>query len=145
MTRKPINFLLVEDDDDHATLVLRHLRRMNGSNVLHRARDGADALAFLRREGAFSASPRPDVILLDVNLPKYNGLEVLAAIKDDPDLTRVPVVMLTTSTAEADRSKARQLHADRYLVKPLDNRQFSKLIAEFCRERAELNSTAPGQ
>jgi two-component system response regulator len=86
MSPRRINFLLVEDDHDHAVLVQRHIDRTRFGNVVHRVKDGEEALAYLRREGAFVQAARPDVILLDLKLPKYDGHEVLAQIKSDPDL-----------------------------------------------------------
>ncbi len=125
-----VNFLLVEDDDDHAHLVSRNLRKSRVVNQIVRVADGADALAFLRREGEYADAARPDVVLLDLKLPKVDGHEVLTAIKSDAELQDIPVVVLTTSDAETDRAKAYHLHANSYLVKPLDFEQFRKMVQE---------------
>lgn len=129
MEPKPINVLLVEDDDDHAALVVRYLNRSGACAALHRAADGAEALAFLRREGAYSDVPRPDVVLLDVNLPKYNGHEVLERVRRDPDLQDLQIVMLTTSSSQLDRDKAEARNVNDYLVKPLKYEQLLHLLA----------------
>jgi CheY-like chemotaxis protein len=128
MTSKRIVFLLVEDDHDHALLVLHYIERTRIGNVVHRVKDGEEAIAFLKREGCYVQAPRPDVILLDLKLPKYDGHEVLARIKADPDLRRIPVVILTTSAAELDRLKAYDLDANSYLVKPINREEFSRMI-----------------
>lgn len=133
MNPRRINFLLVEDDHDHAILVQRHIDRTRLGNVVQRVKDGEEALAYLRREGSFVQAPRPDVILLDLKLPKYDGHEVLAQIKADPDLRRIPVIVLTTSAAEADRMKAYNLEANSYLVKPMNHEEFSRMIEELGR------------
>jgi CheY-like chemotaxis protein len=130
MSSERIVFLLVEDDHDHAVLVLRYLERACSGNVVHRVKDGEEALVFLRREGIYRHAPRPDVILLDLKLPKYDGHEVLAQIKADPDLRRIPVVVLSSSASELDRLKAYDLHAERYFVKPLNREEFSRMIEE---------------
>ena len=133
MSPRRINFLLVEDDHDHAVLVQRHIDRTRLGNVVQRVKDGEEALAYLRRQGAFVQAPRPDVILLDLKLPKYDGHEVLAQIKADPDLRRIPVIVLTTSAAEIDRLKAYNLDANSYLVKPMNHDEFSRMIEELGR------------
>jgi CheY-like chemotaxis protein len=133
MSGQRIVFLLVEDDHDHAVLVLRYIERTRIGNIVHRVKDGEEALAFLRREGSYIQAPRPDVILLDLKLPKYDGHEVLAQIKADPDLRRIPVVVLTTSAAEIDRLKAYDLDANSYLVKPINREEFSHMIEELGR------------
>lgn len=123
-----IRFLLVEDDDRHAKLVIRCLQQNRVKNEVHRVSDGAEALAFLRREGAFEDAVEPDVILLDLNLPKLDGLEVLEQIKADERLTLIPVVMMTTSDAESDRIRAYKLSVNSYLVKPIDFARFQKMV-----------------
>ena len=125
-----IHFLLVEDDDDHAFLVERNLERERVGNVLDRVRDGAEALAYLRREAPFEDSPRPDVILLDLRLPKLDGHEVLEIIKRDPELTTIPVVVMTTSDAERDRSRAYEQNVNSYLVKPVDFEKFRQMVRD---------------
>ena len=133
MTAQRIVFLLVEDDPDHAVLVLRYLERTRGRNIVHRVKDGEEALAFLRREGSFTQAPRPDVILLDLKLPKYDGHEVLARIKADPALCCIPVVVMTTSATEVDRLRSYDLDASCYLVKPINRDEFSRMIEELGR------------
>ncbi len=124
MTVRPVDILLVEDNP--ADVVLMREARMH--NTLHVAADGREALAFLRREGAYAAAPRPGLILLDLNLPRLNGHEVLAAIKDDPDLRRIPVVMLTTSDAPSDVRAAYDRHVNSYITKPVDLEQFFAVV-----------------
>lgn len=125
-----LHFLLVEDDDDHAEIVLRTLQRNRVGNTFDRVHDGADALAYVRRQGRFADAKRPDVVLLDLKLPKVNGHEVLAAIKEDPDLCSIPVVVLTTSSAETDRAKAYRHHANSYLVKPINFSRFRQMVSD---------------
>jgi DNA-binding response OmpR family regulator len=125
-----MRFLLVEDDDDHAKIVERTLTKQRILNKVDRVKDGADAMAALRCEGKFKDQQRPDVILLDLKLPKKGGLEILAEIKADPHLKSIPVVVLTTSNAESDKIRAYQNHANSYLVKPLDAECFGKMVDE---------------
>jgi CheY-like chemotaxis protein len=120
-------FLLVEDDDDHAQLVIRSLERDRITNRIEHVRDGVQALDYLFQRAPYANKPRPDVILLDLKLPKVDGHEVLREIKQDPNLKVIPVVILTTSNAEIDRAKAYQEHANSYLVKPLDFGKFRKM------------------
>ena len=94
------------------------------------SRDGVEALAFLRREGAYADAPRPDLILLDLNLPRKDGREVLAEVKGDPDLRRIPVVVLTTSSAEEDISRSYDLHANAYVTKPVDFERFIEVVRQ---------------
>jgi two-component system, chemotaxis family, response regulator Rcp1 len=98
------------------------------ANTLHVVEDGVEALAFLRREGQHAGVPRPDLILLDLNLPRKDGREVLAEIKQDADLKRLPVVILTSSAAEQDVLQAYNLHANCYITKPVDLDQFMKVV-----------------
>ncbi len=121
-------FLLIEDDDDHAEFLIRALKRARSTNEVERMSDGAQALTYLRGEGEHAGRPTPDVILLDLKLPKVSGHEVLAGIKSDPVLLTIPVVVLTTSDAESDRARAYASHANSYLVKPIDFEQFRQLI-----------------
>lgn len=130
MANKLITFLLVEDDDIHAHLIERSLNKARVANTVHRVEDGAKALDFLRQTGPYSASPRPDVILLDLKLPKVDGHEVLAAIKEDRNLHTIPVVVMTTSAAETDRARAYKHHANSYLVKPVDFDKFRQLVSD---------------
>ncbi|MDB5390583.1 MAG: hypothetical protein JWM11_6229, partial [Planctomycetaceae bacterium] len=97
-------------------------------NTLHTVTDGVEAMAFLRQEGKYAASPRPSLILLDLNLPKMDGREVLAQIKADESLKRIPVVVLTTSRSEVDVLKAYGLHANCYIVKPVDFEKFAEVV-----------------
>ncbi len=125
---KPIEILLVEDSPSDADLAVETLGESKVLNNLHVVEDGVEALAFLRREGAHAKAPRPDVILLDLNLPKKSGLEVLTEIKSDPQFMRIPVVILTTSAAEEDILKSYSLHANCYITKPVDFDQFTKVV-----------------
>ncbi len=128
MEQATTRFLLVEDDDDHAEFLIRALKRARSTNQVERMGDGAQALAYLRGEGEHVGRPTPNVILLDLKLPKVDGHEVLAAIKSDPVLFTIPVVVLTTSDAESDRARAYAYHANSYLVKPIDFERFRQLI-----------------
>jgi len=125
---RPIEILLVEDNPGDVRLTLEALKEGKLSNHLSVAEDGVAALTFLRREGAFAAAPRPDLILLDLNLPKRDGREVLSLIKADPDLRRIPVVVLTTSKAEQDIVKSYDLHANCYIAKPVVLEEFLEVI-----------------
>jgi CheY-like chemotaxis protein len=128
MSVEPINILLVEDNPGDVRLTVEALREGKVHNHLSVARDGVEALAFLRREGEFADAPRPDVILLDLNLPKKDGREVLAEIKADERLRRIPVVVLTTSKAEEDILRSYALHANCYVTKPVDLEQFITVV-----------------
>jgi len=132
---KPIEILLVEDNPGDARLAVEALKEGKVRNNLAVARDGVEALAYLRHEGEeFKDAPKPDLILLDLNLPKKDGREVLAEIKEDPDLRRIPVVVLTTSREERDILRSYDLHANCYITKPVDLDQFLvvvKSIQEF--------------
>jgi hypothetical protein len=123
-----IRFLLVEDDEDHANLVLMALQKNRVVNEVSHVRDGEECMAFLRREEPFESVQRPDVVLLDLKLPRMDGHEVLEAIKFDPSLRRIPVVVLTTSEAEIDRARAYDANVNSFLVKPLDFDQFRQMI-----------------
>lgn len=124
---RPLRFLLVEDDDDHAALMLRNLRHHPVQNAIDRVSDGVEALAYLRREGIYADKARPDVVLLDLNMPRMNGHEVLLRIKQDASLRSIPVVVLTTSDAETDRSRAYNQYANSYLLKPVDFAQLRQM------------------
>ncbi len=126
---RTIVILLVEDNPGDARLTMEAMRDTKMSNLIHVVEDGVEAMTFLRREGRYSEAPRPDLILLDLNLPKKDGRAVLAEIKTDPDLKRIPVVVLTTSNAEEDVLKAYDLHANAYVSKPVDLQQFMKIVA----------------
>ncbi|MGE5658531.1 MAG: response regulator [Actinomycetota bacterium] len=125
---KPVEILLVEDSPSDADLAIESLGASKILNHLHVVEDGVEALAFLHREGSYAHTPRPDVILLDLNLPKKSGLEVLMEIKSDPQLMMIPVVILTTSAAEEDILKSYSLHANCYITKPVDFQQFTKVV-----------------
>ena len=130
MTRaRPIEILLVEDNPGDARLAWEAIREAKVSNNLRWVSDGVDALAYLRREGRFAESQRPDLILLDLNLPRKDGREVLAEIKNDDNLKRIPVVVLTTSQAEEDILNAYHLNANCYISKPVDLEQFMKVVS----------------
>jgi CheY-like chemotaxis protein len=125
---KPVEMLLVEDNPGDARLAIEALKDAKVHNNLSWVQDGVEAMAFLRREGEYSDAPRPDVILLDLNLPKKDGREVLADVKGDEDLRRIPVVILTVSSAEEDIVKTYNLHANCYIRKPIDLDQFIKVV-----------------
>ena len=123
-----IKVLLVEDNPGDVRLTREALSDAKVAHRLTVARDGLEALAALRREGRFANAPRPDIILLDLNLPRKDGRAVLAEIKKDPDLRRIPVVVLTTSKAEEDVLRSYDLHANCYIPKPLDLEQFITVV-----------------
>lgn len=125
---RPVEFLLAEDNPGDVRLTKEALRESKISNNLNVVPDGVEAMAFLRREGKYAAAPRPDVILLDLNLPKKDGREVLAEVKADPSLRLIPVVIITSSEAEQDVLKTYELHANCYVTKPVDLEQFIKVI-----------------
>ena len=125
---RPIEILLVEDNPGDIRLTQEALRDNKVRNNMAVARDGAEALALLRREGQYADSPRPDLILLDLNLPKIDGREVLRRIKDDKKLRPIPVVILTTSRDEQDVLKAYGLHANCYVAKPVELEQFMDVV-----------------
>ncbi len=125
---RPIEILLVEDNPGDARLTLEALKESKVNNRLSVVEDGVDAMAFLCREGKYSDSPRPDLILLDLNLPKKDGREVLADVKANESLKRIPVVILTTSKAEEDILKTYDLHANCYITKPVDLNQFVRVV-----------------
>jgi two-component system, chemotaxis family, response regulator Rcp1 len=124
----PIQVLLVEDSPGDVRLTKEAFRNANQSILLHVASDGVEAMAFLRHEGAHLQAPRPDLILLDLNLPKMDGREVLVQIKEDGNLKTIPTVILTTSDAEADIVKSYQLQANCYLTKPVELEAFEGLV-----------------
>jgi len=124
----PINILLVEDSPADVRLTREALKDGRLLNHLHVVDNGVDAMAFLRQEGRFADAPRPDIILLDLNLPLMDGREVLAQIKKDNNLHAIPVVILTTSTAEKDILKTYDLHANCYITKPLDLAAFMSMM-----------------
>ena len=125
---KPVEVLLVEDNPGDVRLTLEALKDGKVNNHLSVVGDGVEALAFLRREEKYADAPRPDLVLLDLNLPKKDGRDVLAEIKKDEDLKRIPVVVLTTSKAEEDILKTYDLHANCYVTKPVDFDQFVMVV-----------------
>lgn len=125
---RPVEFLLAEDNPGDVRLTKEALRESKISNNLNVVPDGVEAMAFLRREGKYADAPRPDVILLDLNLPKKDGREVLAEVKADPSLRLIPVVIITSSEAEQDVLKTYELYANCYVTKPVDLEQFIKVI-----------------
>jgi two-component system response regulator len=126
--RRPVEILLVEDSPTDVLLAKEALEGSKIVNQLHTVPDGVAAMAFLRTEGKYADAPRPSLILLDLNLPKKDGREVLAEIKTDEKLKRIPVVVLTTSKSEVDILKAYGLHANCYIVKPVDFEKFAEVV-----------------
>jgi chemotaxis family two-component system response regulator Rcp1 len=125
---RPVDILLVEDSPSDVRLTREALKEAKVLNTLHVVGDGMAALAFLHKEGQYAESPTPDLILLDLNLPKKDGREVLADVKQDEKLRRIPVVVLTTSRAEEDIVRTYNLHANAYVTKPVDLGQFLSVV-----------------
>jgi CheY-like chemotaxis protein len=125
-----VDVLLVEDDEGDVLMTREAFEHYKIANRLHVVSDGEAALAFLHRTGPYADAPRPGLILLDVNLPRRNGLEVLAELKQDPDLLLIPVVILTTSRAEEDILRSYSLHANAFVTKPVDFEQFIEAIRQ---------------
>jgi chemotaxis family two-component system response regulator Rcp1 len=125
---RPVEILLVEDNPGDARLTQEALHEGKFCNNLHHVRDGVEAMAFLRRQGPFRDACRPDLILLDLNLPRKDGREVLREIREDRNLELIPVVVLTSSEAEQDIAKSYQLRANCYITKPVDLEQFLSII-----------------
>jgi CheY-like chemotaxis protein len=123
-----VEILLVEDSPSDTELTVEALKEAKIQNHLSIVEDGVDAMDFLRRRGRFAGAPRPDFIMLDLNLPRKDGREVLAEMKSDPDLKAIPVVVLTTSSAEQDVHRAYQLDANCYITKPVDFDQFLNVV-----------------
>ncbi|OLE18372.1 MAG: response regulator [Betaproteobacteria bacterium 13_1_20CM_3_63_8] len=124
----PVEILLVEDNAGDVRLTKEALKEGKVYNNLHWAKDGVEALEFLRRKGKHAKAPRPDIILLDLNLPKKDGREVLSEIKSDDQLKHIPVVILTTSKAEEDVLRSYKLHANCYITKPVDLGKFIVVV-----------------
>jgi chemotaxis family two-component system response regulator Rcp1 len=124
----PIEILLVEDNPGDARLTQEALREGHVRNNLHHARDGVEAMEFVRREGPYADAPRPDLILLDLNLPRKDGRATLEELKEDPDLRLIPVVILTTSEAEQDILRAYELRGNCYITKPVDLEKFLEIV-----------------
>jgi CheY-like chemotaxis protein len=125
---KPIEILLVEDSPDEADLTMETLREGRLRTRVHWVEDGEQALAFLRREGPHAAAPRPDLILLDLHMPRMGGLEVLSVIKEHPGWKRIPVVIMTSSSEEQDVLGAYDKHANCYITKPIDIDKFIEVV-----------------
>ena len=125
---RPVEILLVEDSPGDVMLTREALRDAKVHNALHTVRDGVEAMAFLRREPPYEDAPRPDLVLLDLNMPRMDGREVLDAIKRDPALRRIPVVVLTTSASDEDVLQAYNLAANCYVTKPVDLDQFLRVV-----------------
>ncbi len=125
---KPVEILLVEDSPGDIRLTQEAFKEGKLLNSLHVVNDGVEALAFLRRQGKYAQAPRPDLILLDLNLPKKDGREVLAEIKPDEDLRRIPVVVLTISEAEEDILKSYNLYANCFITKPVEFMKFMDVV-----------------
>jgi CheY-like chemotaxis protein len=126
----PIDVLLVEDDAGDVLLIREAFEHNKVHNTLAVVSDGVEAIEFLRREGPHGDAPRPDLILLDLNLPRKDGREVLAEVKEDPDLRSIPVVVLTTSKAEEDVLRSYHLHANAYVTKPVDFERFIEVVRQ---------------
>jgi CheY-like chemotaxis protein len=133
LTGEPLHILLVEDNEAHAELVIRGMRDQQVANRIHHVVDGEQALDYLFQRGAYAdavRNPRPNFVLLDLRLPRIDGLDVLKTIKSTPELLRIPVVILTSSDAESDIAKSYDYHANSYIVKPLDFKTFTKLMKD---------------
>lgn len=127
----PINILLVEDNPGDVRLVQEAFKGGTLQTDLRVVRDGEAALEYLHQRGEYADAPRPDFVLLDLNLPKVNGMEVLEEVKSDPSLRRIPVVILTGSEAEEDIARGYELHSNAYLTKPVDPDEFIELVRSF--------------
>lgn len=127
---KPIDVLLVEDDPGDVLMTREAFAENKVANRLAVVPDGVDAMAFLRKEGEYADAPTPDLVLLDLNLPRMDGREVLAAMKSDDELRRIPVVVLTTSEAEEDVLRSYSLHANAYVTKPVDFERFIDVVRQ---------------
>jgi CheY-like chemotaxis protein len=129
-TPRPIDVLLIEDDPGDQLITREAFEHNKIHNKLHIARDGEEGLNFLYQRNGYEKSPRPDLILLDLNLPKYDGRQLLERIKSDPDLYHIPIVVLTTSSAEEDILRSYKLHANAYVTKPVDLDQFMSAVRQ---------------
>jgi CheY-like chemotaxis protein len=127
---RPAIILMVEDDEGDVRLAREALRDCRVANQLHVVADGEEAMAFLRREGAYAAAPRPDLVLLDLNLPGKSGHEVLAEVRADPGLHTIPVTILTTSSRDEDVLRSYELHANAYVTKPVGLDEFLHVVRE---------------
>lgn len=127
---RPIEVLLVEDDPGDILLTKEAFEDNKVRNNLHVVSDGEEAIAFLRRQGPYAQAPRPDLVLLDLNLPRKDGREVLQEVKADPELRSIPIVVLTTSEADEDIVRSYRLHANAYVTKPVDFEQFIQVVRQ---------------
>ena len=127
---RQIEVLLVEDDPGDVMMTREAFQDYKLHNELHVVSDGAEAMAFLHKEGEYAGRPRPDLVLLDLNLPRMDGRQVLEAIKSDPELASIPVVVLTTSENEDDVLRSYSLHANAYVTKPVDFRRFIEVVRQ---------------
>ncbi len=143
MNAKTTRFLLVEDNNAHAKLVMLQLNDAQANVVVDRVSDGSEALDYLRGQGEYANRERPDVVLLDLRLPRVDGHEVLRQVKSDERLKLIPVVVLTTSTAEADKEQAYSNYANSYITTPLDFDQFQEMMHSLKLYWASWNQT-PG-
>jgi two-component system, chemotaxis family, response regulator Rcp1 len=130
MSREPIQILLIEDSQSDTELTIEALQSARVLNDVHCVTDGVHALDFLRRQGAYANAPRPDLMLLDLNLPRMNGYELLEHIKAEPTLRVIPVIVLTTSHAERDILRGYHLHANCYITKPVSLQEFLDVVQE---------------
>ena len=128
VSAKPVELLLIEDNPGDVRLTREALKNSDINVHLSVARDGVEAMDFLRRSGPFADAPKPDLVLLDLNLPRKNGREVLSEIKSDPELKRIPVLIMTTSRAEQDVNRAYHLNANCYITKPMDLDEFLRIV-----------------
>ena len=143
---EPFHILLIEDNEAHAELIIHGLQDNEMAVLVHHVMDGERALGYLLRQGTFSepeTAPRPDLVLLDLRIPRVDGLEVIKTIKTTPALLRIPVVVLTSSDAEADIARSYDYHANSYLVKPLDFRRFTQLLKDISNYWLGWNARPP--
>jgi CheY-like chemotaxis protein len=127
---KAIDILLIEDDPGDELIIREVFEHNKFHNTLHIARDGQEGLDYVYRRGKYQDAPQPDLILLDLNLPKYDGRQLLERFKSDPDLCHIPIVVLTTSAADEDILRSYQLHANAYVTKPVDLYQFMRAVRQ---------------
>ena len=128
--RRAVDVLLIEDDSGDILIIREALETHEIRNILHVARDGQEGLDYLYQRGSHDGAPRPDLILLDLNLPKYDGRQLLERIKSDPDLCHIPIVVLSTSATEDDILRSYRLHANAYVTKPVGFEQFANVIRQ---------------
>ena len=142
MDIKDLDILLVEDDDEHAEIIEYNLRKSSLISHIDRVDNGEEALHYLRRENSYAEKQPPSVVLLDLNMPRMNGHEVLLEIRNDQSLKRIPVIILTTSEAELDRRLAYERYANAYLVKPFNFDEFEALVNDLANFWGKWNKTA---